>query len=427
MPKKWGTKRRVMTSFKIGEISGVTRPAQEGAVSTFVKFDSVENDDATGDEVLDFAKVSFGEALNNRLMDQKFCRAFYDAFDGVYERNDAFREALRDGYQSSEETVRQYVESIADLARTAAEAVAGLAKSSNPADACEAALDGAVDEFLEKEFDMKILNKTALKAAVAAFAKDGGTDVVIAAIKQAAKDLNAEDELPETGALAVAKADPSIAAMQKQIAVLSLSGDVKKHYDALGSDAEKDAFLALDDAGKTAAVAKAAEDGDDPVVFTTKSGVEIRKSDGKTALILAKSMDQQADQIGKLMEKVDGNEFEKSAKADYANLPTEGVALILKAIDGESDADKKKKMLEALAAGNKGAAKKFETIGHDNRVSKSGESEIDADSAEGQLDALAKAYQADNEGMSFEKAYDAVLKTPQGEQLYADFMAEQVG
>ncbi len=412
----WSTKKRIMRHFKIGEISGVTRPAQGGALKTFIKFDVDEDDD-----VLAFAKVSFGQALDQRMIDQKFHRAFYDAFDGIYQRNEAFCEALKDGYASSEDTVRQYVDSVAELARAAAEATAGLAKSANPDAAIEKALSGAVDQFLEQHMEqniMAITTKALLKAAVAKFAKDGGTDAFITEIKTAAKSLNAEDELPTEGALAIAKSvtDPAVAALQKTVAVLTLSPELKKHYDTLPAT-EQDAFLALDDAAKAAAIEK----GDDPVLYTTGDGVAIRKSDGVGMLMMAKNMDKQAKVIENLLTKNADQDFAAVAKADYGNLPADGVIEFLKMADkmDPKDEDKKKKMFAAMQAANKAAGKNFETIGGGNRTVVKSE---DA-GAEGQLNEMAKAY-AEEHSVSFTKAYDAILSTPEGADLYAEYLAE---
>ncbi len=413
----WTTKRRIMRTFKIGEISGVTRPAQGGALATFFKFD------VDDDPVLAFAKVSFGQALDDRLIDQKFHRAFYDAFDGIYQRNEAFCEALKDGYASSEETVRQYVDSVADLARAAAEATAGLAKSANPDAAIAKALSDAIDQFLDQPKEpsiMSITTKALLKAAVAKFAKDGGTDAFITEIKTAAKTLNAEDELPSAGALAVVKAepetDPRIAKMEKTIAVMGMPADMRKHYDAL-SATDQDAFLAMDDAAQKAYMAKGG--GDDPVVYTTADNIEIRKSDGVGMLMMAKNFDKQAKTLADLIEKGAASNFEAIAKADYGNLPFDGTVEMLKAADAMEDADKKKKMLAALQAANKSAGKNFETIGQGNRSTV----EKSETSAEQQLDALAKAH-AENHKVGFNKAYAAVLETEEGNQLYTEFLAE---
>lgn len=412
MPK-WSTKRRIMNDFVIKEISGVTRPAQGGAVATFFKFDIPD------DPVLEFAKVSFGEAMDKAMMDQKFHRAFYDAFDGVWQRNDAFQEALKDRYQSSEETVRQYVESIAELARAAAASVDGIFKSANPDAAIEKAVSDAIDQILDQPKEnvpMKITTKAALKAAVAAFAKDGGTDATITAIKTAAKELNAEDELPETGALAISKSedDPRIAKLEKTIAVMSLSGDLRKHYDGL-SASDQDAFLALDDAAQKAAIEKS----DDPVVYTTADGIQIRKSDGVGMLMMAKNFDKQAATLNDLLEKSDASNFESIAKSEYGNLPLEGTVEMLKMADKMEDAEKKKKMLAAMQAANKAAGRNFETIGGGSRnVAKS-----EATDAEAQLDQMAKDYQETHK-VSFSKAYDAIIQTPEGADLYAEYLSE---
>lgn len=418
MPK-WNTKRRSMKRFVIKEISGVTRPAQGGARMVIMK--------AAEDEDAEFCKASFAQALDDRMMDQRFCRAFGDAFDGIWERNDAFREALKDGYQNSEETVRQYVESIAEVARRAAEAVQGLAKSKDADSVIEKAVGDAVDAFMEaheqENIPMTILTRAALKAAIAKFAKDGGTDATITEIKIAAGVLKAEDELPAEGALAKSAStdDGVVASLQKQVKVLSLSDDFKKHYETLATD-QQDAFLALDATAQKAAVEGA--NSDDPVVYKTADGIEIRKSDGVTALMMAKRFDSLEKRFDKLESDTSGDRFTKTAEADYPHLPTEGTVEILKAAEGMTDADKKKKMLEGLAAANKALGKNFQRIGgNGNSVRKganAGTSENEGAGSE--LESLAKAYAEENK-VPFHKAYDAVLGTEKGAELYAEYVS----
>ena len=84
---------------------------------------------------------------------------------------------------------------------------------------------------------------------------------------------------------------------------------------------------------------------------------------------------------------------------------------MLKAVDGIEDEAQRKAAHNALKAQNEAMAEAFKTRGHGGGQSEPG-------SPDEELDNLAKAH-AEKKNVSKAVAYDAVLKTEQGQELYA--------
>lgn len=206
--------------------------------------------------------------------------------------------------------------------------------------------------------------------------------------------------------------------LQKQLdranAVAELSDAQKTHFKALDA-AGQDAFLAKSAAerdAELAAMVKAATDAD-PVVYKTVDGVELRKSAGEAVIALAKSNDVLRKQNDALVAKNADVELAAEVERDYAHLPgdVEARKALVKAAKGIPDEAQRTVALGALKAQSLALKSATETAGH------GGEAPA-AQGAEKELDELAKAYAKDNK-VSFAKAYDAVLSTPKGSELYA--------
>lgn len=382
---------------------------------------------ADSDPVEDFAKATFREALESSQMEARFSRAFYEAFDGIYTVNDAFREALKDRYNDREETAKQYVEAVAELARRAVEATTGLAKSDSPdTDIIKAAITAAIEEAGEDP--MLIKNKTELAAAIAKFQKSGGTQAEIDAIKAAATTLNAEDILPADGALAKAGGDSAaLAALQARLdksdKIAALSGDVRKFYDTLPA-ADQDTFLAKS-AADQAAQMQAAQ-GDDPVLYTQTDGTQILKSHGPLALSQAKAIDALMNRVAKAEATAGDADLRKRARDDLSKLAgTEDTHVaILKAIDGITDPAVRTAALESLRSANKAAGGAFVRVGTTaggGAIEKSagggGLVSDELSGADAELDQMAKSAMPEH-GNDYFKAYQAVIETPEGRALY---------
>lgn len=351
------TVKRRLNAIRLDKIAGVDRPCQAHATVAIVKR-------APADPALAIAKKSFDEALRAQLVSDQISEVFWRAFDKQYAVREAFREALADelaaGGDGSEAT-----EGFTAAMRTIAETAATLAREAG-ADAedtdLESAVEQAVEKWLKKETsDMKITTKAALKAAVASFDPNTTPVAHVGIIKQAAKDLGAEDELPAEGPLAVEKADPTVATLQKQVAVLSLTGDIRKHYDALPAD-KQDAFLAKSAADQAAEVEAA--NATDPVVYKTAGGVEIRKSDGATAALLAKQLDETNAKVVKLEAGQQGDAIEKRAITEFPHVAKATAVSMLKSAEQVGvDTDAGKDLLKSLTAMNKAGSGMFKSLG----------------------------------------------------------------
>jgi len=208
----------------------------------------------------------------------------------------------------------------------------------------------------------KISTKAALKAAVAAFDPNTTPVAQVAVIKQAAKDLEAEELLPDDGPLAVEKsADPKLAALEREIAVLKMAPDIRKHFDGLDA-AGQSAFLAKSADEQAAEVAEA--NAEDPVLYKCADGTEIRKSDGAAVLALAKRNDEQAAELAKLRAERSGDSIEKRAVEGYPNVAKAVAVDMLKSVAqlGE-DSDSGRAILKTLDEMNKGRSHLFKSLG----------------------------------------------------------------
>lgn len=352
------TIKRRLKAIRLDKIAAVDKPCQEHATVALVKRAPAEGAPPA------IVKKTFEEALAGQLVSEQVSNVFWRAFENQWAVKDAFRTALTDeiaeGGDGSAATsgFTAAMETLATAAANAAREAASTADTD-----LESAVEQAVEKWLTQQetSEMKITTKAALKAAVAAF--DPATTPVahVEIIKSAAKDLAAEDELPAEGPLAVAKADPTVANLQKQVAVLSMTGDIRKHYDALSAD-KQDAFLAKSAEDQAAEVEAA--NATDPVIYKTAAGIEIRKSDGTAAAMLAKQVDEQAAQITVLKADRQGDALEARATSEFGNVAKATAVAMLKSAQAVGEAtDAGKDILKSLAAMNKGQSGIYTRIG----------------------------------------------------------------
>ena len=422
-------KRHIVRDMTLREISSVDRPAQVGAVSVLIK--------RAEDPAVAMLKASFQEALDGRLIDQNVQKAFYQAFDNLWTGQDAFRKALSDELRAGGDgstASDAYKAWIGDLID---KAVSG-AKDAGAGSKAEAALVKAFETTLtkaaaarsaQKETIMTIRNKAELKQAIEKALADGDALTVgtVTAIHKAAADLKAEDELPATGPLAKAAtgADPDLAAkvarMEKRDA---LPADLRKHYDGLADDAARDAFLAKSADDQKAELSKGL--GDDPVVYTTLDGTDIRKSAGDAVVAMAKRLDDQSRQLAKAQASAEDVELEKRATTDLGNIGGEllGKKALLKAVDGIADAKTKDAALAVLKAANTVGAGAFRKrgSGEEGQPTAEGPAGYEMTESEAKLEDMAKAHAKEHQ-VTFEKAYAEVIQTEEGSQLYRKLLA----
>lgn len=351
--------RRRLNRIRLDKVAAVDSPCQEPATVALIK--RAPRKDATPA----IAKRTFDEALRGQLISERVSEVFWRAFDKQWAVREAFREALADELDAGGDgsaATEGFVEAMRTIAETAAE-LAREAGADATDDDLEAAVEQAVEKWLSKQetSDMKITTKAALKAAVAAFDPNTTPVAHVGIIKQAAKDLGAEDELPADGPLAVEKADPTVANLTREVAVLKMAEPIRKHFDALDA-AGQTAFLAKSEADRAAEVEAA--NATDPVVYKCVDGTEIRKSDGPAVLALAKRSDEKDAQIATLQAQLAGDGFEKRAVAEYPNVAKAVAVDMLKSIAKlGKDTDAGKAIQASLDQMNKGQSTLFKSLG----------------------------------------------------------------
>lgn len=354
--------RRILRSIRLDKIAAVDLPCQEHATVAIVKRAPAAPASGTP---LELAKRTFDEALNAQLVSERISDVFWRAFDNQYAVREAFRESLADELADGGDGTAA-TEGFTTAMRTIAESAASLAREAG-ANATDTNLESAVEQAVEKWLkhqeetsEMKITTKAALTAAVAAFNPDTSPAAHVGIIKSAATALGAEDALPAEGPLAAGKPDATVAGLQKQVAVLSLTGDVRKHYDGLAAD-QQDAFLAKSATDQAAEVEAA--NATDPVVYKSAAGIDIRKSDGAVAVMLAKRLDEQEATITVLKADRTVDALEKQA-GGYSNVALPVAVDMLKSVQTVgAGSDAGKAILKTLDTMNRGGERLFKSLG----------------------------------------------------------------
>lgn len=388
-------KRQILKNIRISEVSSVDRPAQKGAVAVLIKRDS------SGDDGKDLSKrtslTTEAEGHQHILWEDR----------GNGELNSGETDYV-DGH--THPWVRDNAGNVnIGMARGHTHGLGTIGKKETTA-------------------MPKINTRAELTAAIEKAQAEGDklTVATVQEIHKAASELNADDALPASGPLA--KAAPPFLSEDEQKKLKAkmdrmdkrdaLSGDLRKHYDSLDTDEARDAFLAKDAGAQKLELEKAA--GDDPVVYTTLDGIEIRKSAGEPVITALKNADEARRETAIEKAARQNLELEKRVNDELGNVGGElvGKKALLKAVDGIADETQRAAALSVLKSANKVA----ETSGIFEKRGTGATPSIEKGSPEGQLEELAKA-RASKDGISFEKAYDAVLTTPEGAQLYAQVTA----
>lgn len=233
-----------------------------------------------------------------------------------------------------------------------------------------------------------------------------------AEIKKLQDDLKAAQEAATKASEDVAKAN---AKADRAGRVSELSDVEKAYFSNLPAD-KQDAFLAKDGAARKAEVE--ATKAENPVVYTTIDGVDIRKSDGPALLAMAKKNDENAKELAKARGAAEQVTFEKRAGDELGNLggDIKHRAELLKAVDGIKDEAVRKGVLETLKSANAAASGAFKRQGT-SMTKNEGEEPTDKAGAVEKLDELAKAEAAASK-IGYSEAYSKVLGTPEGQKLY---------
>ena len=223
------------------------------------------------------------------------------------------------------------------------------------------------------------------------------------------KDFNKADDVPTVEQVTKLQAQ-----LNRANLVATLNDAMKAHLGTLEGDAA-DAFLTKSDKERQTVVdnlAKVAVD-EDPVVYKTIDGIDLHKSAGEAFIAIAKSNDALRKDNDELREQREQDILVKRAETEFSHIPGDiGVrTTMLKALDGIKDDAQREAAMGALKAQNEAMSKAFDVIGH-------GGSPVPG-SSDDQLEQLAKKYNGENPNLTPEQAFDAVLKTAAGSELYA--------
>ncbi len=354
-------RRRIMRALKINEISAVDVPAQEGAVAVIMKR---RGEPLAPDPQTEELDVEKGAALTTAADGHAHLLAL------IGHGGDPINSGMTSWV---DEHSHPWIRNEAD------EVVIGMA--SRP--------DGEAHEH-----------------GIGEMSKDVGTQEDPMADK---------DKTPEE---LHASVDDLTKKLARADAIAALDDVERMHFVGLKDAAVEDEFLAKshDERVKVAtdAVEKKAKDAtdSDPVEYTTKDGVEMRKSAGSGFIAMAKSNDALRDQVAKLVDGSADATFQKRAEIELAHLPGDVAsrAAMLKAVEGIEDETQRATALGALKAQNESMEMAFKTYGHLG--------EVEPGSAGDELDKLAKAAQKED-SITYEAAFSKVLETDRGSELYS--------
>lgn len=197
-------------------------------------------------------------------------------------------------------------------------------------------------------------------------------------------------------------------ALAKANKLAELTDAEKDLYGKMSAD-DQEAFLAKSAADRKATVEKAREQ--DPVVYKGDDGTEYHKSVGEVVIALAKRADEATKLAKTERDAREASELRKRATDTFPNLPgtVEAKAELLKSLESITDEGVRKSAIESVKAGDTAMTSIF--------VRKGSLGSGLEGSAGSQLDTLAKSY-AETHKVDYHKAYDAVLNTDEGKKLY---------
>lgn len=219
-----------------------------------------------------------------------------------------------------------------------------------------------------------------------------------------------EDNIMTDAEKAAKKAADEILLLKNQLALAILMGSMndaqKAHHAALDEKCQTE-FLekSVEDreAIVTAAVKAAAEDNAE--VYKAKDGTVFTKSDDPRMVKMAKDNDILAAQLAKSAKQTANAEVAKRATELFKNLSGDATAqtALLKSVDGITDEETRKQVMEILAKSDAGIA----AITQEHGSAHVDVTKGDADAANAKLEGLAKKYVDDHPGTN---AFDAYVK-----------------
>ena len=210
------------------------------------------------------------------------------------------------------------------------------------------------------------------------------------------------------------KAAADLAATEGTVAILKAENamnDAEKAFYKSLDDGDAAAFLKMDAEERATEIEKAKSE--DRVLYKDAAGTEYRKSDGALVIALAKKADEQAVELAKLRDTNELASLEKRASTDLAKYKgdTPVKVAVLKALDGIKDEATRKAAYEMLKSSDNGVGAALVKLG----TGAPGEDKAEGEAA---LDKMAKDYATANTGVTYAKAYDIVIGTPEGRAIY---------
>jgi hypothetical protein len=422
-------KKTIMESFRIDEISGVDRPAQEGAKALLIKRAKPED-------------LEKGWGYSN-----PFLLSEVDGHTHILD-DDGSKGGETSWSKSEGEEGGHTHPWVRDLE---GRLVIGMSEG-HTHNMTEKRFEPEDDEYSKRDFSADERRKLAkegkalpdgsfpivsvadLRNAIKAFGRAKNKGLVAKHIKRRARALGAESELPKEGALALKSLDnglqkeqvpmakeneKTVEAVEKQLqesqdalAIAKAFGELndaeKSLYAKMSSD-EQAAFLKMDASGRKSAVEKAA--GENPVIYTSLDGDEFRKNDDPRLVKAAKRADE-AEKIAKAeREKREDADLAKRAEDGMQNLPgdLDVKKAVLKAVDGIEDQSLREGALALLKAGNENLADAFKKMGE------SGEPE--SSSLEAEYEKLAEEYAKEKDVDLVTAKADVLTESAKGRDL----------
>ena len=411
---KKAKKRTVMESLFIDELSGVDRPAQEGAQALLIK--RVSDDDLlksaglmlTSDEkghshLLD-SNEEGGTTSCNSSSGAEYCHShpWVKTSDGTMMIGAAEghgHSVIEKRFIPEDDGLNFTVEKRLELAKEGK----ALPDGSFPI------VDIADLRNADKAFS-RAKNEGLVKRHIERRAKDlGALDALISIKSGLQKEKKAMTDKTEK---TVEQVEKELQDKEVELAISKAFGDLndaeKAYHAGLDSEGQK-AFLKLDADGRKNLIEKAA--GENPVVYTDAGGNEYRKSDDARVVAAVKRADE-SDKVAKEeREKNRDLEFAKRAEADLDKLPgdMDVKKALIKVVDGIDDTKIREGVTALLKAGNASLDKAFEKVGARGEGEKG---TIDAE-----YEKLAEKYAKDNDVTIEIARADVLTKSAEGREL----------
>lgn len=227
-----------------------------------------------------------------------------------------------------------------------------------------------------------------------------------------------EDSNNPAGAENTNMTPEQIVALQKRAEraekALALSTVERELFNKLSGDAQ-DKFLALSTADRLAEVQKSKDSN--PVVYTDGKGREFRKSDDPRLIEMAKDADEARKAQAEVTKRSALERISKRA-SELKNLPGEEAdrVLLIEAVE-KMEQPQQEKLLSLLGKLNTEFAKAFAKIGT------VASPEPQASTGEAKIELLAKSLREKNPSLTEAQAWNAAMRTPEGQVAYAEHLA----